>query len=83
MMPEMDGVALIKAALEIDPHLIPILMTGSGSNESATEAKKVGAFDYVLKPFRMKRLIPVLKRALHTRHLAAEDAQVNSTLVQR
>lgn len=73
MMPEMDGVALIKAALQIDPNLVPIVMTGSASNDSAAEAKKVGAFEYVLKPFRLKTLMPVLKRALHTRQLASED----------
>jgi DNA-binding NtrC family response regulator len=67
MMPEMDGIALIKAALEIDPHLVPILMTGSGSNDTADAAKKVGAFDYVLKPFRLKTLMPLLKRAMNTR----------------
>jgi DNA-binding NtrC family response regulator len=67
MMPEMDGIALIKAALEIDPHLVPIIMTGHGTHQTAEEAKKVGAFDYLLKPFRMKTLMPVLTRALHTR----------------
>lgn len=55
MMPEMDGIALINAALQIDPNLVPIIMTGLGTNQTAEEAKKVGAFDYVLKPFRMKR----------------------------
>jgi DNA-binding NtrC family response regulator len=67
MMPEMDGIELIDAARKIDPDLVPIIMTGQGTNQTAEEAKNVGAFDYVLKPFRMKTLIPVLTRALHTR----------------
>lgn len=71
MMPEMDGITLINAALEIDPNLVPIIMTGQGTNQTADEAKRVGAFDYVRKPFRMKTLMPVLKRALQTRHVSA------------
>lgn len=67
MMPEMDGIALINAALEIDPHLVPIIMTGHCTNETAEEAKKVGAFDYVLKPFRLKTLMPTLTRAMNRR----------------
>jgi DNA-binding NtrC family response regulator len=73
MMPEMDGIALIKAALEIDPNLVPIIMTGSASNDTAAEAKRVGAFDYVLKPFRLKMLMPILTRAMQTRRLGEES----------
>ena len=72
MMPEMDGIELIKAALEIDPHLVPIIMTGSASNDTAAEAKKAGTFDYLLKPFRLKTLMPLLKRAMYARRLGGE-----------
>jgi DNA-binding NtrC family response regulator len=67
MMPEMDGITLVKAALEINPNLVPIIMTGSGSNDTAAEAKKAGTFDYLLKPFRLKTLMPLLKRAMNSR----------------
>ncbi|MGZ3579390.1 MAG: response regulator, partial [Syntrophales bacterium] len=50
MMPEMDGIALLRASLEIDPNLMAIMMTAQGTIETAVEAMKVGAFDYVLKP---------------------------------
>lgn len=69
MMPEMDGIALIKAALEIDPHLVPIIMTGQSTNETAAEALKAGTFDYVMKPFRLKMLMPILTRAMQVRRL--------------
>jgi DNA-binding NtrC family response regulator len=68
-MPEMDGIALIKAALEIDPHLVPIIMTGQGTNETAAEALEAGTFEYVMKPFRLKILMPILTRAMHVRRL--------------
>jgi CheY-like chemotaxis protein len=63
MMPEMDGIGLMRAALDIDPHLACILMTGQGTVQTAVEAMKIGALDYVLKPFKMQTLLPVLARA--------------------
>src|SRR5215218_7728037 len=53
MMPGMDGLALLAAALEIDPDLVGIMMTGQGTVTSAVDAMKIGALDYVLKPFNL------------------------------
>ena len=69
VMPEMDGIELLNAALEIDPDLIGIIMTGHGSIESAIDAMKSGAFDYLLKPFEFKMLLPICARALKVRQL--------------
>ncbi|MBC8031560.1 MAG: PAS domain S-box protein [Pyrinomonadaceae bacterium] len=80
MMPEMDGIALLKAALEIDPHLIGIMLTGRGTIQTAVDAMQVGAFDYVLKPFRLQNLLPVLTRALNTRQLRLENLQLRETV---
>ena len=57
MMPEMDGIALMEAALKVDPHLVGIMMTGQGTIQTAVDAMKVGAFDYVLKPFRLQSVM--------------------------
>lgn len=80
MMPEMDGIALIKAALEIDPHLVAIIMTGQGTIQTAVDAMKAGTFDYVLKPFRMQTLMPILTRAINTRRLRKENLQLRETV---
>ena len=80
MMPEMDGIALIKAALEIDPHLVAIMMTGQGTIQTAVDAMKFGAFDYVLKPFTMQTIMPVLTRAVNMRHLRLENLQLRETI---
>src|SRR6266850_4016577 len=80
MMPEMDGIELIKAALEIDPHLVAIIMTGQGTIQTAVDAMKAGTFDYVLKPFRLQSLMPVLTRALNTRRLRLENLQLRETV---
>src|SRR5512134_3075329 len=63
MMPTMDGIDLLKAGLEVDPYMVGIMMTGHGTVQTAVEAMKVGAFDYILKPFKMTEVLPVLARA--------------------
>jgi two-component system, cell cycle sensor histidine kinase and response regulator CckA len=80
MMPEMDGVALLRAALEIDQNLVCIIMTGQGTIQTAVDAMKVGAFDYVLKPFRLQALLPVLARAVNMRLLRQENLQLRETV---
>ena len=67
MMPEMDGITLIKAALEIDPRLVALIMTGQGTIQTSVEAENVGVFDYILKPFRLQNLMPTLTRAISAR----------------
>ena len=80
MMPEMDGIALLRATLEIDPHVVGIMMTGQGTIQTAVDAMKLGAFDYVLKPFRMQTLMPVLTRAMNVRHLRLENVHLRETV---
>src|SRR5215510_12532220 len=80
MMPEMDGVALLRAALDIDPHRRGIIMTGQGTIQTAVDAMKAGAFDYVLKPFRLQALLPVLVRALQVCRLHTENVQLRETV---
>jgi PAS domain S-box-containing protein len=78
MMPEMDGIALLRAALEMDPHLVGIIITGQGTIHTAVEAIKVGAFDYVLKPFRLKSLAMTLTRAMRLRQLKESEEKYRS-----
>jgi DNA-binding NtrC family response regulator len=76
MMPGMDGIQLLRKALEIDTNLVGIIMTGQGTIPSAVEAMKVGAFDYVLKPFDLKTMLPILERAMDVRRLRAENVRL-------
>src|SRR2546425_3822185 len=57
MLPDMDGIALLTAAQAIDPHMIGIIMTGQGDVETAVEAMKAGAYDYVVKPLKWQTLM--------------------------
>lgn len=78
-MPQMDGIAFLKAARNLDPHLIGIVMTGHGSIDTAVAAMKAGAFDYILKPFTLRTIRPVLERALSVRRLIDENAELKQT----
>jgi PAS domain S-box-containing protein len=80
MMPEIDGIALLRAALEIDPNLVGIVMTGHGTIDSAVQAMQAGALDYILKPFKLSAVLPVLARALAVRRLRVENIQLQEAL---
>ena len=80
MMPEMDGIALIHAALEIDPNLVAIVMTGYGTIDTAVQAMKDGAHDYILKPFKLSAILPVLARALAMRRMRLENIQLHQAV---
>lgn len=69
MMPDMDGIELLRSAQEINPHLIGIIITGNGTVQSAVDAIRVRAFDYLLKPFQFALLSPLLARAMKVREL--------------
>ncbi|VTT99280.1 acetoacetate metabolism regulatory protein : Two component, sigma54 specific, transcriptional regulator, Fis family OS=Pirellula staleyi (strain ATCC 27377 / DSM 6068 / ICPB 4128) GN=Psta_1595 PE=4 SV=1: Response_reg: Sigma54_activat [Gemmataceae bacterium] len=78
MMPGTDGIQLLRRALEIDPNLVGIIMTGQGTIQTAVEAMKTGAFDYILKPFRLQTVLPVLDRALEVRRLRVENLRLRA-----
>ncbi|PHV05043.1 hybrid sensor histidine kinase/response regulator [Janthinobacterium sp. BJB412] len=80
MMPGMDGIALVQAARLCDPDLACIIMTGEGTIASAVRAMKVGALDYIIKPFKVSTILPILARALDTRALRMANARLEQRL---
>jgi two-component system sensor histidine kinase/response regulator len=76
MMPELDGIALIGAARKIDPALGALVMTGHGTIDTAVQAMQSGALDYILKPFKLNAILPVLTRALDVQRLRRENAEL-------
>jgi DNA-binding NtrC family response regulator len=69
MMPEMDGIELLKYALKANPSLVVIIMTGYGTIRTAIHAKKAGAFEYILKPFKLSDLLMTISRAVEAHRL--------------
>ena len=66
--------------MEIDPNLVGVMMTGQGTVQTAVEAMKIGAFDYILKPFKLADLTPVINRAMGVRRLRLENLQLRETV---
>lgn len=69
-----DGIAVLRAIKEAQPLTEVIVMTAYGTIESAVEAMRIGAFDYIQKPFTEEELIVKVNRALDNRRLAGEVA---------
>jgi PAS domain S-box-containing protein len=80
MMPEMDGISLLRAAFEIDKALVGIVMTGQGTIPTAVDAMKMGALDYILKPFKLSAVLPIIERGLRVRRLRLENIQLQETV---
>ena len=77
MMPGMNGIELLRKALEIDPQLVGIIMTGQATVQTAIEAMKSGAFDYLIKPFKFEQILPVVNRAMEVRRLRMENVRLH------
>jgi DNA-binding NtrC family response regulator len=73
-MKPMDGITLLKHLKQYDPNSVTIIMTAYASTESAVQALKFGAFDYLQKPFRVDELIATLRRGIEFRELQAQRA---------
>ena len=79
-MPGMDGLALLTRLLGRDPKPVLILLTAYGNIETAVEAMKRGAYDFLAKPVNLDRLELLLKRALAERRLGAENQRLKAQL---
>jgi DNA-binding NtrC family response regulator len=83
-MPGIDGMAVLGHALELDPDALVIVITGHGSVESAVEAMRRGAFDYLLKPLPSNDVLRlVVQRAAERRRLVDENRRLREPLAPR
>ena len=73
-MKPMDGITLLKELKQYDPSAVTVIMTAYASTESAIQALKFGAFDYLQKPFRVNELIATLKRGIEFKQFQVERA---------
>ena len=82
-MPAMDGITLLRAAQDVDPQLVGIIMTDEDTVAAAVEAMRMGALDYILKPFKLSVIQPVLARALVVRRLRLDNAELERRIRER
>ena len=79
-LPKMDGLEVLTKVKELDPEMAVIVMTAYGTVETAVQAMKEGAFDYLAKPFDPDHLNVLIKRALENRRLLAENVLLREEL---
>jgi len=83
VMEPMDGLALLREAQRLQPRCRIILMTAFASVETAIEAMRQGAYDYLTKPFKLPQLSVVVRRALEDQRLRDEVRQLRAQVQQR
>lgn len=82
-MPEMDGMEVLSRAKEMQPKLPVIILTAHGTIETAIEAMKIGAADFITKPFDLDELKIVIKKALMISQLVTEVSFLRSELTKQ
>ncbi len=79
-MPGMSGIDLLKASKTLDPDVEFVVMTAYGTVETAVEAMKEGAYDFVSKPLKRLELVTCLRKALEKRQLQVENRRLRERL---
>ena len=79
-MPGMDGLGLLREARRLHPDLVVIMLTAYGSVETAVEAMKVGAADFLTKPVNLDHLDITISKAVRQRALESENRALKSRL---
>ena len=79
-MPDIDGIEILKRVRTLRPEMPVVVMTAFGSIDSAVEAIKLGAYDYLTKPFPKEKLIDVLEKALERESLLKENRRLKEEL---
>jgi len=82
-LPKMDGMTLLSKIHETNSESLVLIMTAHGTVETAVKAMKLGAFDYVTKPFMVDELLVIIKRGLELRALKKENVLLKKELNQR
>jgi len=79
-MPKMDGMTLLEKVAPVNHHPIFIMMSAYGTIETAVSSMKMGAYDYISKPFQPDEILLTIEKALEHRALREENAQLRRQL---
>jgi len=79
-MPQRDGIQVLELVKEKNQDTAVIIMTAYGTIESAIEATRKGAFDYITKPFRKERILHIVEQAMKWQHLQKENTYLREQL---
>ncbi len=79
-MPGADGMEVLRTAIQINPRIAVVLMTAYGTLDTALDAMKEGAYDYIVKPFVMQQLLLVVRNAYKVAALYEENDNLTNEL---
>jgi DNA-binding NtrC family response regulator len=82
-LPEVAGEKLLQEALTISPETIVIIMTGYGNIQTAVDAIRQGAYDYLPKPFQLDEMVMRVEKGLQERRLKSENSLLRSELQEK
>ncbi|MBI4608730.1 MAG: sigma-54-dependent Fis family transcriptional regulator [Candidatus Rokubacteria bacterium] len=82
-MPDLDGLSVLQRLASIQPRVPVLILTAFATIETAIEAIRAGAYDYLSKPFRMEEIKVVVRRALDAQRLVRENLQYRQELRER
>ena len=82
-LPEMNGIDVLEKIKEQDGRIQVVMITGHGSVESAVNATKLGAFNFLEKPLSLEKVVLTAKNALRQKRLEEENIQLHERLVSR
>ena len=82
-MPQLDGIGLLRTIKELSPETIVVMITAFASTDTAVEAMKLGAYDYITKPFKIEEIKLVIQKALEKRLLRKENILLKREIESR
>ncbi len=80
MLPDMSGIEVLDALKRADAEMVVVMITAFASVETAISAMKMGAFDYITKPFKNDEVLVVVSNGAHQRHLVNENRTLKQAL---
>ncbi len=82
-MPKMDGITLLEAVKKINPDVSVIILTAYATIETAVEAIRKGAYDYVTKPFKRERILVTIAKVMQWQKMVRENLSLRQALAQK
>ncbi len=81
-MRKVDGLAVLRAAKELSPQTVVLVVTAYASTETAVDAMKLGAYDYITKPFKLDEIRLIIEKALERKRLQDENVALKRQLTK-
>ncbi len=82
-MPKVDGIEVLRTIKEVSPETVVIVITAFATTDTAVQAMKLGAYDYITKPFKVDEIKLIIQKALEKRHLRKENILLKREIASR